>query len=103
MEDKNATTALQTPAADASQQAPASAGEAGTSAPTSALPQAAAQPLEPFEAVGKRLGAAPWAVQATRFLKGWGEGKEVTQAEFEAAHEEATTFPIGYGHDQLAK
>lgn len=52
-------------------------------APT-AEPVAAAE-RKPIETWAKELGTADWLFAATKMHAGWPRGREVTQAEFEAA------------------
>jgi len=64
--------------------------------PAKAIPDPAATPfvesrqlLEPFEAIAARKGTPPWHLGAVKAMNGWAQGREVSEAEFDAACERA--------------
>lgn len=53
--------------------------------------------LEAFEQIAARLGTPDWVLAGVASQEHWPVGREMTQADFEAACEKLLTAPLGGG------
>jgi hypothetical protein len=61
-----------------------------------AKPKGTAEQRLPYEAHAAQKGSEGWRVAAAAAMYGWAKGREVTEAEFDAALQAAGEIRIGY-------